>query len=193
MADIRSVAVFCGSHPGSHPAYRASAEAMGQGLAEAGIRLIYGGGRVGLMGAVADAALAAGGQVLGVIPEFLMRLEVAHEGLADLVITDTMHSRKRRMFELADAFVTLPGGLGTMDETIEIITWRLLRLHDKPIFLCDVEGSATAFLAAIDAAIDAGFAHADARRLFEVTDGVAEVLDRLRTTPAAGTGLAALT
>ncbi len=175
-----SVAVFCGSQPGLHPGFRASAEALGAGLARAGLRLIYGGGRVGLMGALADAARAEGGQVIGVIPEFLTRFEVAHEGLSELLITDSMHSRKQRMFDLADVFVMLPGGLGTLDETIEILTWRQLRLHDKPILLCDVEGSARPLEAAIDAAITHGFARAEVRTLFEVVDGVPALLARLR-------------
>ena len=130
----------------------------GTGWREAGIRLVYGGGRIGLMGVMADAALAAGGTVLGVIPEFLTRREVAHEGITELVVTASMHSRKQRMFEAADAFVSLPGGLGTLDETIEIITWRQLGLHAKPILICDVAGSAAPFLATIEAAIAADFA-----------------------------------
>ena len=176
---LRSVAVFCGAHSGRDPAFAAAARALGQGLARAGIRLVYGGGRIGLMGAVADAALAAGGEVLGVIPDFLTRQEVAHQGIRDLVVTDSMHSRKQHMFMEADAFVSLPGGLGTLDETIEIITWRQLRLHNKPILLCDVAGSARPLLAVIEAAIAAGFAAAEARRLFEVVDGVPALLARL--------------
>ncbi len=180
MDFLGSVAVFCGSQPGHHPGFRASAQALGAGLARAGLRLIYGGGRVGLMGALADAARAEGGQVIGVIPEFLTRFEVAHEGLSELLITDSMHSRKQRMFDLADAFVMLPGGLGTLDETVEILTWRQLRLHDKPILLCDVEGSARPLEAAIDAAIAHGFARAEVRTLFEVVEGVPALLARLR-------------
>jgi uncharacterized protein (TIGR00730 family) len=179
MPDIRAVAVFCGAHMGHDPVFAAAASALGRGLAEAGIRLVFGGGRVGLMGVMADAALATGGDVLGVIPEFLVGWEVAHQGIADLAVTGSMHSRKQRMFEAADAFISLPGGLGTLDETIEIITWRQLRLHDKPILLCDVAGSAAPLLAAIEAAIAAGFAMPEARGLFEVLDGVPAVLQRL--------------
>lgn len=186
MAVVTSVAVFCGAQAGNHPAFRLAAEAMGAGLARRGMRLIYGGGRVGLMGAVADAALAAGGEVTGVIPEFLTRWEVAHEGVSDMTVTDSMHSRKRLMFDLADAFVTLPGGLGTLDETIEIVTWRQLRLHDKPILLCDVAGSAAPLLATIEASIATGFALPEIRRLFEVCDGVDAALARLETLSAAG-------
>ena len=185
MTHIHSVAVFCGSNSGADPAFAAGARALGRGLAASGMRLVYGGGRVGLMGAVADAALAAGGEVLGVIPDFLARLEVAHTGVAELVTTDSMHSRKQLMFAEADAFVSLPGGLGTLDETVEIITWRQLGLHDKPILLCDIAGSAAPLLAAIEAAISLGFAPVRARDLFEVTDGVAPLLERLRALPRA--------
>jgi uncharacterized protein (TIGR00730 family) len=193
MAQIRSVTVFCGAQPGHHPAYRASAEALGLGLARAGIRLVYGGGRIGLMGALADAALAGGGQVIGVIPEFLKRLEVANEFVQELIVTDSMHSRKRLMFDMADAFVALPGGLGTLDEIVEIVTWRQLKLHDKPVFLCDVEGSSEPVLAAFEGAITRGFAPPSIRSLYQVVDGVPAVLDALATAEAAGAGKAALT
>lgn len=179
MPDIHAVAVFCGSRTGNDPAYREAAQSLGRGLAEAGIQLVYGGGRIGLMGIVADAALAAGGSALGVIPEFLTRREVAHDRLTGLVVTSSMHSRKQRMFEEADAFVALPGGLGTMDETIEIITWRQLGLHDKPVLICDVADSAKPFVAAIEATVAAGFAGPETRELFEVLEGVPAVLQRL--------------
>jgi uncharacterized protein (TIGR00730 family) len=192
MAEIKTVAVFCGAQAGDDPAYREAAVALGRGLAEAGISLVFGGGRIGLMGAVADAALAAGGRVIGVIPEFLTKWEVAHEGVADMTVTDSMHTRKRRMFDLSDAFITLPGGLGTLDETIEIITWRQLKLHDKPILLCDVKGSAAPLLAAIEYAIAHGFARSDVRQLYEVVDGVPEVLRRLGTVTGAPGGASAL-
>lgn len=185
MPQIHSVAVFCGSSSGTNPAFAAGARELGRGLAASRMRLVYGGGRVGLMGAMADAVLQAGGEILGVIPEFLTRLEVAHTGIADLAITDSMHSRKQLMFAEADAFVSLPGGLGTLDETVEIITWRQLGLHDKPILLCDIAGSAAPLLAAIEAAIDLGFAPPRVRGLFEVTDGVVALLQRLRALPRA--------
>lgn len=184
MTAIRSAAVFCGASAGISPAYIAAAHALGTGMAQAGIRLVYGGGRIGLMGAVADAVLAGGGRVHGVIPDFLQRLEVAHAGVTDLVVTDSMHTRKRLMFDAADAFLILPGGLGTMDEAIEIITWRQLRLHDKPILFCDVEGSAAPLVAAIDAAIAMGFAKPEVRALFEVLSGPAACLARLAQLPA---------
>jgi uncharacterized protein (TIGR00730 family) len=192
MPEIQTVAVFCGSRAGHDPACRAAAIGLGTALAKAGIRMVYGGGRVGLMGALADAALAAGGKVVGVIPEFLTHWEVAHNDLSEQIVTDSMHSRKRRMFELSDAFVSLPGGLGTFDETIEIITWRQLKLHDKPILVCDVAGSAAPLLAAIEAAIATGFARAETRGLFERTDGIEATIARLRQLRAAGGGAAGL-
>ena len=190
MPEIRSVAVFCGARSGHDPAFAAAARALGRGLAEAGIRLVYGGGRIGLMGVLADATLEAGGEVVGVIPDFLTRLEVAHEGIRDLTVTSSMHSRKQRMFDAADAFVSLPGGLGTLDETVEIITWRQLGLHDKPMLLCDVAGSAAPLVAAFEAAIARGFAAAESRRLYEVLDGVPAVLHRLSELHRAGRGAA---
>ncbi|MBC7799880.1 MAG: TIGR00730 family Rossman fold protein [Gemmatimonadaceae bacterium] len=185
---IRSVAVFCGSRFGHDGAYRAACTALGTGLATAHMRLVYGGGGVGLMGVVADAALSAGGEVLGVIPEFLQRREVAHAGVGTLVVTETMHDRKRRMFDAADAFVTMPGGLGTFDETIEITTWRQLSLHDKPILVCDVLGWAQPYLAAIQAAVDQGFAGPESLRLFEVLPDVDAVLTRLGSLSVPGAG-----
>ncbi len=192
MPDIHTVAVFCGSHAGENPAFRVAATELGRGMATAGIRLVYGGGRVGLMGALADGALAAGGVVVGVIPEFLTHWEVAHDGISEMIVTDSMHTRKRRMFELSDAFVSLPGGLGTLDETIEILTWRQLKLHNKPILVCDVAGSAAPLLAAIEAAIATGFAPVEARTLFERTDGVAATIERLLRLQAVRNGAAAL-
>ncbi len=185
---IRSVAVFCGSRFGHDPAYAQACEALGAGLAAAGLRLVYGGGGVGLMGIVADAVLAGGGEVLGIIPDFLRRREVAHAGVGTMVVTGTMHDRKRRMFDAADAFVTMPGGLGTFDETIEITTWRQLALHDKPILICDVGGWAQPYLATIQAAVDQGFAAEECLRLHEALPDVHAVLARLATlmTPGAG-------
>ncbi len=174
-----SVTVFCGSRAGHDPAWLEAAHQLGTGLGRAGIRLIYGGGRVGLMGAVADSAVAAGGEVIGVIPEFLTRMEVAHTGLASLEITDSMHTRKRRMFDLSDAFITLPGGLGTLDETVEMVTWHQLHLHRKPVLICNVRGWADSLLAAFERSISDGFASPSARDLYEVLPDVAAVLARL--------------
>lgn len=182
--DIKTVAVFCGAQPGKNPVYVEAAQALGAGLARAGMTLVFGGGSIGLMGAVADAALEAGGNIVGVIPDFLKRREIAFTASSELVVTDSMHTRKRRMFDQADAFVSLPGGLGTLDETIEIITWRQLGLHDKPILFCDVAGSAAPLVGAIEWAISAGFAQPDVRGLYEVVPGVEATLDRLETLTA---------
>ena len=178
---MRRLCVFCGSKAGHNPAYADSARRLGATLAGRGVGLVFGAGHVGLMGVLADAALAAGGDVIGVIPEFLTRLEVAHGGVTDMLIVDSMHSRKQRMFALSDAFVSLPGGLGTLDETVEIITWRQLGLHDKPVLICDVDGSAGPLLAMMEHAIRRGFAHPEIRGLWERHDGVEAVLARLET------------
>ena len=188
MTSIRSLAVFCGSRLGNKPDYAAAGRTLGQGMARAGIRLVYGGGRIGIMGVVADAVLAAGGQVLGVIPDFLTKMEVAHENATEMVVTDTMHTRKRRLYEESDAFLIMPGGLGTFDEAFEIITWRQLRLHDKPILICNAAGWAEPLVGAIDQAIAQGFADPGCRRLFEVIDSVEAVLDRLQTLQAGAQG-----
>ncbi len=179
MPQTASVAVFCGSRFGASPAYAAAVRAAGEGLARAGIRLIYGGGKVGLMGVLADAAIEAGGQVSGIIPHFLSSREVMHERVDDLTVTDSMHSRKQSMFSQADAFLVLPGGLGTFDEAIEIITWRQLRLHDKPILIADIEGWAQPLLATIEGSIRDGFADASARALFDVVPDIETALARL--------------
>lgn len=184
MQDDRlAVAVFCGSRPGADPAYAAAARALGAGLAAAGITVVYGGGGVGLMGVVAEAAIGAGGRVIGVIPEFLTRIERPYPALAELEIVPSMHVRKRRMFELADGFVTLPGGLGTLDETVEILTWAQLGLHDKRLIVIDVAGWARPLVALVDAMIDAGFVNPANRALFEVVDSVPAALQRLAGLP----------
>ncbi len=184
MIDIRSLCVFCGSREGNDPAYRAAAIDLGRQLARRGIRLVYGGGSVGLMGVVADAVLAAGGAVTGVIPDFLTKDEARHRRLDDLVITGSMHDRKRRMFELADAFVILPGGLGTLDETFEIITWKQLRLHDSPIVVLDVGGYWRPLQGLIDAICAGGFAHPSIAGLVTVVPTVDDVWQALATAPA---------
>ena len=142
---IQSVAVFCGARTGADPAHAAAARELGSALAEAGMTLIYGGGGLGLMGEVARAAVEAGGRVRGVIPEFLTRIERPYDALTELEVTGSMHTRKTRMYELADAFVTLSGGLGTLDETVEVLTWRQLDLHDKPIIVLEERGVFSAF------------------------------------------------
>ena len=183
MTEIRSVCVFCGSREGNDPAYRAAAVRFGTLLGERGVRLIYGGGSIGLMGVLAEAALAAGGEVVGVIPDFLMKYEISHSRLTDLVITGSMHDRKRRMFEMADGFVVLPGGLGTLDETFEIVTWKQLRLHDAPIVVLDVGGFWAPLRALIDAIVAGGFAHEAVAELFTVVASVDDVFPALESAP----------
>src|SRR3954453_20032082 len=188
MTAIHSLAVFCGSRVGVNAAYAEAGRLLGQGLARAGIRLVYGGGRIGIMGVIADAVLEGGGTVLGVIPEFLTQMEVAHSGVNEMVVTDSMHTRKLRLYAESDAFLIMPGGLGTFDEAFEIITWRQLRLHDKPIILCNVAGWAKPLVATIDQAIEQGFADPACRQLFEVIDDVPTVLKRLKKLPAGAKG-----
>ena len=183
-----SVAVFCGSRFGSNPDYRRASAELGQGLGQAGMRLVYGGGQIGLMGVIADAVIEAGGEVFGVIPAFLQQREVAHQGPVALIVTDTMHDRKRQMFEAADAFVIMPGGLGTFDEAMEITTWRQLGLHDKPILVCNVANWAKPYLDMIAAAVEDGFAAADTNRLYDVLPDVPALLAHLKTLSRSGTG-----
>lgn len=180
---ITSICVLCGSREGTDDAYRTAAVRLGSLMAERGIKLIYGAGSIGLMGAVADAVLAGGGEVVGVIPEFLVRYEVAHRRLSGLVVTDSMHERKRRMFELADGFVVLPGGLGTLDETFEIVTWKQLRLHSSPIVVLDVGGYWTPLKALIASVIAAEFAHPQVANLVSFVDTPEAVFSALEAAP----------
>ena len=150
---------------------------MGGLIGARGDTLIYGGGRVGLMGLTADATLEAGGKVVGVIPSFLQHLEVGHAGLNELVVTDSMHDRKRIMYERSDAFVILPGGLGTLDETMEVLTWSQLKLSDKPVVIVDVNGFWRPLLALIEHTIGAGFTREENRGLYKVVDSPAGVFD----------------
>jgi uncharacterized protein (TIGR00730 family) len=154
----RSVCVFCGSRPGSDPAYAKAAAETGDALARDGFRLVYGAGDAGLMGAVARAAQAAGGTTFGVIPAHLMRAEVGKRDLTTFVVTETMHERKKVMFMNADAIVTLPGGPGSLDELFEVLTWRQLGLHEKPVFLLNLGGYWDPLLALIDTIVAQGFA-----------------------------------
>lgn len=151
------VAVYLGSSAGSRAEFAAAAEQTGRLLARAGIGVVYGGASVGLMGVLADAALAAGGEVIGVIPDGLFAAEVAHQDLTRLEVVGSMHARKARMAELADGFAALPGGLGTLEELLEILTWQQLRLHGKPVVLLDVGGFWDGLLRFVDSLVDAGF------------------------------------
>jgi len=154
---IRRICVFCGSSDGARPEYLDAATELGKQLAARNIGLVYGGAGVGLMGTVADAVLAAGGEVIGVMPRSLVEREVAHSKLRDLRVVGSMHERKALMAELADGFIALPGGLGTFDELCEILTWGQLGLHNKPVVLLDVDGYWGPFSALLDSAVAAGF------------------------------------
>jgi uncharacterized protein (TIGR00730 family) len=157
LRTLRSLCVFCGSQSGSDPGYTQAARGVGRLLAVRGIRLVYGGGHVGMMGAIAEAALQAGGEVIGVIPEGLRRRELAHEALTQLVVTHTMHERKQRMADLSDGFIALPGGFGTFEEFCEIVTWAQLGLHEKPCGLLNLRGYYDPMLAMFDRALQEGF------------------------------------
>ena len=183
MATVTSICVYCGSRFGAAPAFRSLAERLGDALGRRGVRLVYGGGHIGIMGVVADAVLAAGGQVIGVIPRFLHEREVAHEGVSELIVVDDMHSRKRKMFELADAFVALPGGLGTLDEIIEIATWKQLGQHSRPVVLLNQDGYWQPLLALIEHIIARGFADASAMELLSVARDLDHLFDLLASAP----------
>jgi uncharacterized protein (TIGR00730 family) len=176
---LRRVCVFCGSSPGRLDAYREAATAFGAELAARGLGLVYGGGNVGLMGVVADAALAGGAEVIGVIPEALVAKELAHRGVSELVVTRSMHERKATMSDRADAFVMLPGGFGTYEEFCEVLTWSQLGLHQKPCGLLDVAGFYGPLLAFFDGAVQAGFVSEAHRGIVLDATEPAALLDRL--------------
>ena len=160
---MKSICVYCGSNAGNRPIYAERAVALGQRIAHEGLALIYGGGNVGLMGLAADAALAAGGEAIGVIPEQLVTWEVAHKGVSRLEVVANMHERKMRMFDLSDAFVALPGGFGTLDEMFEMLTWRQLGIGDKPCAFLDVDGFYAPLLQMIDRMVAERFLHPEQR------------------------------
>ncbi len=179
--NFQRICVYCGSSQGTSDKYLETARAVGRALAERGIALVYGGGRVGLMGAAADAALEAGGTVHGVIPEKLRDLEVAHEGITELVVTSTMHERKTRMAELADAFIALPGGWGTLEEIFEVTTWTQLQYHDKPVGMLNAHGYYDHLVAFLDHAKGEGFIRPQHAGLINVSDDLDQLLDMLAT------------
>ena len=156
---LARVCVFCGSRPGVRPAYTEAAQRLGETLAARGIGLVTGGGKVGLMGVIADAVLQAGGEARGVIPRTLVEREVGHEGLTELHVVDTMHQRKAGMAALADAFIAMPGGIGTMEELFEVWTWSVLGIHAKPVGLLNVEGYYDNLLGFVDGSVREGFLH----------------------------------
>jgi uncharacterized protein (TIGR00730 family) len=184
MTDIRSVCVYCGSSSRGPASHGVAARRLGTLLAENDVRLIFGGGRIGLMGLAADAALSADGEVVGIIPDFLQDLELGHNGCTELIVTDSMHSRKQKMAELADGFAILPGGLGTLDEAFEIITWRQLRLHDKPVVIVDVDGYWQPLRALIDRIAEDNYMRPEQQGLFRLVDSIEDVLPTLRAMPS---------
>ena len=176
---ITTIAVFCGSKSGTKKIFIEAAQELGNQISKRGIRLIFGGGRVGLMGEVADQVLAGGGKVTGVIPQFLNDLEVAHRGVTELITVDSMHERKNLMYNKSDAYVILPGGLGTLDELMEILTWKQLQIHISPIIILDVDGYWGALRLLFQDIIDGGFAHPKALDLFSIVDSVDGVFDAI--------------
>jgi uncharacterized protein (TIGR00730 family) len=183
MAAIGSACVYCGSSMGASPRYREVARALGRALAAHGIRLVFGGGRIGLMGEVADAVMAAGGQAIGVIPDLLQKREKGHRGITELRVVASMHERKNLMFELSDAFVILPGGFGTLDEAFEMMTWRQLGMHDKPILFLNMDGYWDPLDRLVDHFIAEGFVAESGRGLFSMATCVEDVIPTLRGEP----------
>ncbi|MEO1251460.1 MAG: TIGR00730 family Rossman fold protein [Pseudomonadota bacterium] len=173
------ICVFCGSSPGRKSDYRATAEDLGRRLADRGIGVVYGGASVGLMGAVADGALAAGGEVIGVLPEALRDLEIAHEGLSELKVVGSMHERKMQMADLSDAFIALPGGVGTLEEAFEILTWSQLAIHSKPIGLLNVGGFYDGLSAFLDHLVEEAFLRPVHRAIMINDDDPDRLVDRL--------------
>ena len=183
MSFDTSLCVYCASGVGIDSRHLEAARDLGRAMAAQRIRLVYGGARIGLMGALADAVLAGGGEVVGIIPRHLDKVEVGHRGASELIVVDSMHQRKHLMFEMSDAFAVLPGGFGTLDETFEILTWRKLGLHDKPVILVDIAGFWRPLLALIDHVIGQGFAAVTDRQLYAIVGSVPALLTALRTAP----------
>lgn len=177
--NLRRVCVFCGSSSGRDPAYGAAARELGETLSRAGIGIVYGGGRVGIMGHLAEGALASGGEVIGVIPRALMEKELGHAGITQMRIVETMHERKALMASLSDAFAALPGGFGTLDELCEALTWAQLGLHRKPCGLLNTAGFFDAFVAQVDRGLDEGFIHPADGRLLRVARTPEELVGAL--------------
>lgn len=183
MAEVKALCVYCGSADGVDPRHRQAATDLGREAARRGIEIVFGGGRVGLMGAVASGALDAGGRVTGIIPEHLQSRERPHPEVTRLLVVDSMHTRKRRMFELSDAFCILPGGMGTLDETFEIVTWKQLALHDKPIVLVNLGGYWDPLLTMIEHQAAAGYVRPQHMKILRVVTRVDSVFDALAAAP----------
>ncbi len=178
---LTSLCVYCGSSMGTAPAIMAAADRFGGLMAASGVELVYGGGGIGVMGALARAVLAEGGKVTGIIPKFLTEVEAGFHEVSELIITDSMHERKQLMFERSQAFVALPGGIGTVEETIEMLTWAQLGRHSYPIVIANLEGFWTPLIELLDHIIKAGFARSDIRRIYSVVDKVEDIIPRIET------------
>jgi uncharacterized protein (TIGR00730 family) len=180
MTPLTSLCVFCGSSPGYDPIYENAGKHLGRLLAENGIRLVFGAGGTGVMGAVSRGCLDAGGEVVGIIPQHLVDMEIATPGLTELIVVPDMHTRKRMMFDRSDAFCALPGGFGTLDETFEILTWRQLNLHDKPIILCSINNYWQPFMDIAESMQEKGFIRPGHMDLFRLVSAVEDVLPAAR-------------
>ena len=177
---MKTLCVFCGSSLGFKPEFSELAQNLGLRMAKRRIKLVYGGAKVGLMGVLADAVLEYGGIVTGVIPEFLIKAEVVHSSLTEIIVVDTMHERKETMYRLSDGFVAIPGGFGTLDEVIEVVTWRLLGLHKKPVAMLSHNHYWETFSALIEHVVKQGFAMREARELFTIHDDVDQAIDIIK-------------
>ena len=180
----RALCVYCGSSNNVAARHLEAAAELGRLAAGRGIGIVFGGGRVGLMGALADGALDAGGRVTGVIPQHLQDQEVGHNGVNEMIVVDSMHARKRRMFEISDAFCALPGGLGTLDETFEIVTWKQLGLHDRPVVLVNVDGFWDPLLALLAHQLEAGYIRPRHAGLYRVVERIESVFDAIEAPPS---------
>ena len=183
MTEISTLCVFCGSRAGLDPAHETAARRLGHAIADRGIGLVYGGGDIGLMSIVARATLENGGHVTGIMPKFIQDFEVGNPGLSELIVVESMHERKALMFEKSDGFVSLPGGLGTLDETIEMITWKQLQQHRKPIVLVDINQYWRTLLELVQSVVDSSYGHHGIADLFSVVDDVDKVFDALAAAP----------
>lgn len=178
---MKNIAVFCGSNTGVSPIFKQAAHELGSKLAEKNIGLVYGGAKVGLMGAVADSVLENGGRAVGVLPAFLKAKELEHAGLSEILLVETMHERKAKMYELSDAIVSLPGGFGTLDETFEFLTWGQLSLHNKPVGLLNIGGYYDKLIEFIEVAIRSGFVKPEYRKLYFVDEDIDRLLSELES------------
>lgn len=183
MDKVKSLCVYCGSSINVDDDFKVAAKEMGEILAKNNIRLVYGGGKAGLMGIIADSVMNSGGEVVGIIPSHISDREIQHKGLTELHIVESMHVRKQMMVDYSDAFLVLPGGVGTLDETCEIVTWRQLGIHDKPIIVANLKGYWTPFLSMIDHIVNEGFMREDDKKTMVVVDGINDVMEALENAP----------